>query len=263
LKINQKQQLHDIRTNEVEEETKSKKVFYEKDKIDFKKIRKVPLSGQSYNPSFADHQTILAEAVALEVKKEQDEQTNVIAKLNPSNDIDSLNNIEDEDELSSGDEGELMSLECSTKKKLKTKLTRAQLNKRRARKIAEFEKLNLKKNESIIKSINQLPFLLKQMKKAEKLKKEEKLALEKTKQEYLLKSQQNSLDYHEVSSVPLSDELQGSLRRLIPKGIAVKNQVHVMRTEGHLMKTDRRVRTRLEKPHKSRRMHWHLRHKLV
>jgi hypothetical protein len=64
-----------------------------------------------------------------------------------------------------------------------------------------------------------------------------------------------SMTYVEAEAVPLSDELGGSLRTIVPKGRAVVDQTNAMRDAGELTARDRRRRTR-EKPHAGKKIKW-------
>jgi hypothetical protein len=69
------------------------------------------------------------------------------------------------------------------------------------------------------------------------------------------------MDYEEIGAIPLSDELRGSLREVLPKGVALSQRVASMRQSGEVLATDRRTRRAHEKPHGARRLVYHAKHK--
>jgi hypothetical protein len=70
--------------------------------------------------------------------------------------------------------------------------------------------------------------------------------------------------YEEGASVPLSDELTGSLRTVVPKGLPVSERAARLRDRGLLADPafQRRKRKVHEKPHKPRALVWHPKYKL-
>ncbi len=75
------------------------------------------------------------------------------------------------------------------------------------------------------------------------------------------KAAPKSLDYDDIGTVPLSDELGGGLRTVIPKGVALVQREQSMRKSGDVMEQDRRTRRAHEKPHAGRRTAWHAKYK--
>mmetsp|Transcript_56016 Transcript_56016/g.98224 ORF Transcript_56016/g.98224 Transcript_56016/m.98224 type:complete len:245 (-) Transcript_56016:95-829(-) len=75
------------------------------------------------------------------------------------------------------------------------------------------------------------------------------------------KTAPKSLDYDDIGTVPLSDELGGGLRTVIPKGVALVQREQSMRKSGDVMEQDRRTRRAHEKPHAGRRTAWHAKYK--
>lgn len=75
------------------------------------------------------------------------------------------------------------------------------------------------------------------------------------------KTAPKSLDYDDIGTVPLSDELGGGLRTVIPKGVALTQREQSMRKAGDVMEQDRRTRRAHEKPHAARRTSWHAKYK--
>lgn len=70
-----------------------------------------------------------------------------------------------------------------------------------------------------------------------------------------------SMDYEEVAAIPLSDELGGSLRTVLPKGVPLNQRAAAMRKAGDIAAVDRRTRRAHEKPHAARRIAWHAKYK--
>lgn len=75
------------------------------------------------------------------------------------------------------------------------------------------------------------------------------------------KAAPKALDYDDIGTVPLSDELGGGLRTVIPKGVALVQREQSMRKAGDVMEQDRRTRRAHEKPHAGRRTAWHAKYK--
>lgn len=124
-----------------------------------KKVR-VALPGQSYNPAARDHQDAIAEAVALQIKKEEAESTK-----------------------------------------------------------ANTQKMLLRNNGSKV------------------------------------------MDLYDIGTVPLSDELGGGLRTVLPKGTALTLQANSMTRSGDMVVPGRRNRRNYEKPHAPKRIAWHAKYK--
>ena len=70
-----------------------------------------------------------------------------------------------------------------------------------------------------------------------------------------------TMSYDDVSTVPLTDELKGSLRAMRPKGVASVLQKATMLAAGDLMAKDRRKRRVYEKPHGAKRIKYVARYK--
>jgi nucleolar protein 53 len=218
-----------------------------------KKLTVAP-GGQSYNPSFSDHQDAVAEALALELKKREEEERNRKTDAPPVlSDLTKLVSVgfdgdESDEEDEYEDENGLL-----VKRKRTEKLTRAQRNKIRARNIAAHEKAKAKQEKGILKSIDMLPHVLRTLEEEEKYKEEMKKLRETKKKEAM---ESTAMTYEDAGHVPLSDELRGSLRTLKPKGSTLKIQVSRMRATGDMMRPDRRKRKTYEKPHADKKIKW-------
>jgi hypothetical protein len=235
------------------------------------------IGGQSYNPSVEDHQDALAEALALEIKKREEERstkgpidvtlsalTQSVLVTDDSDDDDNNNNnngggggIDDDDEDREDKEGSADSVKA-TKQRVPEKLSKAQRNKIKARKVAEFESAQERVEKAILKSIDDSAAILKSLDDEEKRRADAKAFRAAQRKDAL---EAGALTREESVLVPLSDELRGSLRTLLPKGCAVKDQARAMRSNGDLMAQDRRKRKSTEKPHGSKRIKWHAKYK--
>jgi hypothetical protein len=234
------------------------------------------IGGQSYNPSVEDHQDALAEALALEIKKREEERstkgpidvtlsalTQSVLVTDDSDDDDNNNNNSgggggiDDDEDREDKEGSADSVKA-TKQRVPEKLSKAQRNKIKARKVAEFESAQERVEKAILKSIDDSAAILKSLDDEEKRRADAKAFRAAQRKDAL---EAGALTREESVLVPLSDELRGSLRTLLPKGCAVKDQARAMRSNGDLMAQDRRKRKSTEKPHGSKRIKWHAKYK--
>jgi Nop53 (60S ribosomal biogenesis) len=210
----------------------------------------------SYNPSFDAHQTALAEALALEIKKREEDEREAAKGLR------SVPVVQYEmDEVSSEEESEVsgddVDGENKNKRKLSrrrgAKLTRAQRNKMRARKIADHHASIANVDKQILKDINSIPSIIRDIDA------EEKHCVAELELKKLLKEESLAADnmtYEEAGIVPLSDELTGSLRTLLPKGVLVKSLESDMRKSGKLMEARRRARRKDEHPHGAKNIRW-------
>jgi hypothetical protein len=186
--------------------------------------------GQSYNPSISDHQDALAEAVALEIKRTEFDGLKISETFSNLNRIESITSDDDgnnDDETDTGREG------IPKNKKKVTKLTRAQRNKLRLRKEKETKQQKQWLEKNLLKSIDSLPNILSSWEQRD-VKIDQERIIKKTRQD--LKKQQQLvipyMNYEEVASIPLTDELLGSMRTLRPKGIVLIDEVIKMKTQG-------------------------------
>lgn len=228
---------------------------------------KVAVPGQSYNPSIEDHQNALAEAVALQLKKEDSTVEPKSTSLVPfhksiiSIDASTAHGGADHDDSDddSMDSTNNSSTAITERKKLQTKYTRAQRNRIKARSIAKASKSIELLDSNILQSIDNLPSILKEINK-----KEEYLELRKTIiPEPEIDSNILSLGYEDVGTVPLSDEIGGGLREVIPKGTSLVDRAVTMRRTGDLNVQNKRARRAYEKPHAAKRVVWVAKYKYV
>ena len=226
------------------------------------------IAGQSYNPSVEDHQDALAEALALEIKKREEELSTkgpVDVTLSALTQSVLVTDESDEEDNNNGDDNDGdddADADCDgakvTKQRVREKLSKAQRNKIKARKVAEFESAQERVEKSILKSIDDSAAILKSLDDEEKRRADAKAFRAAQRKDA---SEAGALTREEAVLVPLSDELRGSLRTLLPKGCAVKDQARAMRSNGDLMAQDRRKRKSTEKPHGSKRIKWHAKYK--
>jgi hypothetical protein len=228
---------------------------------------KVAVPGQSYNPSIEDHQNALAEAVALQLKKEdstiEPKSTSLVPfhKSITSIDASTAHGGADHDDSDddSMDSTNNSSTAITERKKLQTKYTRAQRNRIKAISIAKASKSIELLDSNILQSIDNLPSILKEINK-----KEEYLELRKTIiPEPEIDSNILSLGYEDVGTVPLSDEIGGGLREVIPKGTSLVDRAVTMRRTGDLNVQNKRARRAYEKPHAAKRVVWVAKYKYV
>jgi hypothetical protein len=228
---------------------------------------KVAVPGQSYNPSIEDHQNALAEAVALQLKKEDSTIEPKSTSLVPfhksiiSIDASTAHGGADHDDSDddSMDSTNNSSTAITERKKLQTKYTRAQRNRIKARSIAKASMSIELLNSNILQSIDNLPSILKEINQ-----KEQYLELRKTIiPEPEIDSITLNLGYEDVGTVPLTDEIGGGLREVIPKGTSLVDRAVTMRRTGDLNVQNKRARRAYEKPHAAKRVVWVAKYKYV
>jgi hypothetical protein len=237
------------------------------DKVRPTKRARIALPGQSYNPSVDDHQNALAEALALEIKKKEASEQQRTDNLIGSYGTDAVDQFkldecdedeDDEDEEPQYDEdGQLIvsSLKLIRKKK-QIKFTRAQRNKIKTRNALTFEINKEKFEKDLNKSIDSLPLVLRTLASEEQVQETRQQLKQNNKQRAEEEKLIHTLSYEDARAVPLSDELTGSLRTIIPKGVAVLDRTLQMRLSGDLSLRDRRKRKAYEKPHADKNVVW-------
>jgi nucleolar protein 53 len=234
-----------------------------------KKAAKVVGPGFSYNPAQVHHQDALAEAMALEMKKREKDakdnalfakkMTGIIANGDGEGDSDDEDDDEDEDE---DDDAKKAAGKPSKKKKMKEKLTTAERNKQKKNKAMDTQFKKDRAVKTLEKQVEQWPHMLKNMEKEKKT-----MASKKALKDIAAQSHRDGEDaamsYVESANVPLSDELGGSLRTLIPKGSSVKNMSIDYDSAGKTEKKGRGVRVKGAHPHRAQNVKWVARHKYV
>lgn len=207
--------------------------------------------GASYNPTFNDHQSILQEALDAELAKEAYRlKYQIYNNLKNLRNIDSPMDVdayEDDDEENKDEEKENEenddTLKDTNKKEIKQK-TRTERNKERKAKelqeIKEFEKQERK----LIKDINRIHELNKQVEddiKKQEMKTLKKQTIENMKD--LTKRRMRLGRYHYkplLQEIKLTEELTDSLRRLVPEGSVVRDRFNSLQKR-NLIETRKRV----------------------
>ena len=223
------------------------------------KLKKSSLSrtseGLSYNPSFDKHQEALAEALALEIRHReklhressalQNHQLNVVSNSNEYGD-DSDSEVEDDQ-----DQPESAATVRRLSRRKSERFTKAKRNKIRARNISNHENAKAKEEQELLDSIDKASVIVKELEEDEQRRQAE------AELKQLAKSaEETGMNYEEAGLIPLSDELRGSLRKLVPKGVAIKSVECSMRDAGKLMSRTRRARRMGETPYASKRVKW-------
>ena len=256
-----------------------------------KSIKKIAGPGMSYNPAHDDHQEALAEvlyiifliyivsslnyfinmkAVALDMKHQEnivrnEKSMELVADVTVNQDGSESDESSEGD--SSGDEEYERDDTTSGPRRLSrrerarrenVKLTRAQRNKLRTKRISGYEKSLADQQKALEKELSLLPKHIKKLeddeaKKQAKKEFREAQKLARIEAEEIAKT---SMTYEDAGTVPLTDELRGSLRQMQPKGIALNDQSALMTATGDLMSRDRRTRRKSEKPHAGKKVKW-------
>mmetsp|Transcript_18644 Transcript_18644/g.18735 ORF Transcript_18644/g.18735 Transcript_18644/m.18735 type:complete len:351 (+) Transcript_18644:41-1093(+) len=223
-----------------------------------KKKLRIAKPGQSYNPAVDDHQDVAAEALALQIQKEEKEAKldAVHAQLTQPRYL-----IEDDDVDDGSDDASVESAADdlndsaeARKSKQNQKLTQAQRNKIKRRKESEYYLKKEKQEKLFLKSIDNLPRIIHEINKAEAENETKQLIRQEHKKEK--ESENLALSYDEAGAIPLSDELKGSLRCLLPKGSSLKNQVERFRSTDELIDKTFRKPTLFDKRHKGKKIKW-------
>lgn len=236
-----------------------------------KKIIKPASHGMSYNPSEQEHQDLLAEALALEMKhreqKAKDEGehersyesienrgvSEPIVSLNANTD-DSETSDDSDDAGSERDDDGPRKLSRKERSKL-TKKTKAQRNQDKLKRAAARIREKDAEIRRLVKEMNNAPIIAKEVEKQANLKaaaKELKLRQREAQQAEDAKA----LSYDEAGHVPLSDELRGSLRTIIPKGNSTAGMQRSFVNAGEVTAKGHRKQKVGEHPHKARNIKW-------
>ena len=239
-----------------------------------KKKKLLPSDTISYHPSKDAHQEALAEAHSLELKKREEDQRRIAEALSLTSSkavVVSLTKADDDDseeEDGEGEEGEEGGNEDGEGRKVRgglsrrqsTKFTRAQRNKIRARNIAGFHASLSRNEDQLLASINKVPEIVRALDEEEKRRAAE-LEVKRLLEAEREREEGRGMTYEEAGLVPLSDELRGSLRQMLPKGVLVKTMETDMRLSGKLAVKDRRKARKGEHPHSARNIRWVAKHK--
>lgn len=119
----------------------------------------------------------------------------------------------------------------------------------------------MKDEKQLLKELDALPRHVRDVEAREKRLEDRRAFVTLLRQNAAEDAQNEKMTYDEADSVPLSDELNGSLRTIVPKGRAIVDQTNAMRANGALMARDRRTRKTKEKPHAGKKVKWVARYK--
>jgi len=246
--------------------------------------KSVPLSatilpGMSYNPSKEDHRKVVKKAVEIESKKIEKEerekqigllytQNSIVSVARPFSDVfddlegpailDEDDDDDDDDEVDSADDDNDDDDVDKKTKKQKSKITKSERNRKREHKERVFLENQTRKEKSLLKAIGTATTLVKDLSKTQKLKNNQKLEVEKKKQEAAASQKDRliNMSYDDAGQVPLSDELGGSLRTMIPKGNRAKDLMKWKIEKGDMLQKGARKRKAFEKPHAKKKIKW-------
>ena len=226
-----------------------------------------PIPGQSYNPTKKDHQEALTVAVTLENarlakdKLEKGEMDTSLSEFTQSFLV-SEDAVLSESEQSD-DESENEDRRNGRKFRIKT---RAERNKHRLSKDANYELHKEKAAKRLLKQINNLPILLKDIQKQEVIRSN----MEQTMHENALEQKKHetavrNMSYNNSKNIPLSDEISHSLRHLKPKqGCLLVEEVDKLTAANEMMQFQRRKRRGGEKnPFAGKNLNWIPKYKYV
>lgn len=229
---------------------------------------KVAKEGQSYNPDTTSHQNILKEAVALQIKQisEQKRLENALPlslkeeakdQINSAIDYKEAHKLlldqADEDENDDDNDASVEEMQPTKKRKMQEKKTKAQRNRERARKLEEEERKRAKQVKQLNQSIHDIKKIKKQLREEELQRELRKKEIERLKQETQAR-EAVALKEKEISAVPLSDELQGSLRLIKTKAVPLLEVSDSLLETGLVTKQNRRAKRQNEKPRGARKI---------
>mmetsp|Transcript_23394 Transcript_23394/g.32782 ORF Transcript_23394/g.32782 Transcript_23394/m.32782 type:complete len:425 (-) Transcript_23394:114-1388(-) len=194
--------------------------------------------GQSYHPDPQQHQDMIGEALALELRRKQAIDYNKAPiSQGLSEETKALMVTETDDDESSSDDDSSDEEEDAAIVRKKEKLTRAQRNRQkriRAEQAALEEKKRMKKLLNSVQEVKQMKKELVQMEREKKERKEwiqqQKQAEEEKPAGINILDKRSEKDPIRVPALPvaLTDELSGSLRTLKPKGSLVTDRIDSM-----------------------------------
>ena len=233
-----------------------------------KRINILPDPGQSYNPSFEDHQNLLEKALKLEIKRDEEKKYALepFSKPIPLVIRDKFEESDNESELS--DEDNDMDENDNNhdsnhiiKSKLKERMTRSQRNKQKLGRLKQTKVSKRIQEKNLSKSINNLHSIIKDINKNEKLNNIKKELQILQKNELEIKNNQTVFTYKESNQIPLTDELKGNLRLIKPKGLSSMIQQQNLLKNNLFIPKNRRKSRKYEHPHGAKRLVWIPKHK--
>lgn len=239
---------------------------------------KLPLPGQSYHPTAKDHQDVIAQAVAIEMKKEAEKADSSVPAIEDSaGGAGNINHdlkqqrlreitaviLGDQPEIEFDEDNEDEDLEYNgalRKNRKQRVLTKAERNKRRERKHAQHIASQQEQRKQQLKDLNRLGRLQEEI-DAEEAESNFKQQLKEAELAQAAANTNPELPVHDVNAIALSDELHGSLRQMIPKGTAVSERLQSMISAGEAAAPFSRKRRAYEKPHAAKRIKWFAKYK--
>lgn len=226
-----------------------------------RKLKK-PLPGQSYHPSQAAHQDVLAEALANELRRQAQEKDNekvdLKAILADSRAVthlflsDSHDSSDDDEQVEDGVEEEDSDSNRNEKAR-PSKLTRAQRNRQHQLRSQAAHLVKKKREARLLSSIDQVK-QINRMIDQEEAKREQEHALRKL--QASSSSPNSGALVLDVNQVPLSDELHGSLRLVKAKGVPLRDAVQSLVSSGQANSQQRLGRLKRAHPHKAKKIKW-------
>jgi hypothetical protein len=237
----------------------------------------MPVPGTSYNPSQAEHQKairVATEAEKAKLAKDAKEKGEIDTKLSEftASFITNVASDDEEEEEVGSDEEEVVEGDGSAprKRKAKGKLTKAERNKIRNRRDAEFALRKTQSAKELVKQLNMLPTIVKQIRKSDRTEKEAADQARKEKEEAAalklhMEKTHEVMSHREAGAVPLSDELGGSIRTIrVKHGMLLKEEVDKLETAGEMNVFQRRRRRGGEKnPFAGKNVKWIPKYKYV
>ncbi|MED6161769.1 hypothetical protein PIB30_063876 [Stylosanthes scabra] len=208
--------------------------------------------GCSFNPAYESHRDVLACAVAQEMQKiYKDELGPAPVPLTVSGEpiAEEDRYFLDVDDGSDDEEGEGDNEDdASEKRPIKTKrVTRVELNKRLRRKEQQKKEAETKKLEELSKEIDSIPEIMEEIKQEDEEKKKKWLRREVAKQERL-KARPPRIGKHKFEPAPvqvlLSDEINGSIRKLKGCCTLIKDRYKSLEKRGLIVPTSKTSKRR-------------------
>lgn len=194
----------------------------------------VAQSGQSYHPDLQQHQNVIGEALALELRRQEaEEYKNSPISTGMSEETKALLMGDDDSDESSDDEEE----DAPVLHKQKEKLTRAQRNRQKRIRAQEKELQERKRAKKRMNAITQAKKVSKELAKQEVQNKQRKEQLASLKKEQARTPGKSVLQHVSEKNplhaptlpVALSDEMSGSLRTMKPKGSLLTDRMESFR----------------------------------
>lgn len=222
---------------------------------------KAPIAGQSYNPSVKGHQEALTLASTLEQeKRKKDEREKGAMDTTVSEFTKSLIKADSDSESDSDDESEDGTVELKLiRDKQKEKMTKAQRNKQRRHKETLHQHVVEKASKRLLADLDSLPSVLKSIRR------EEAKTKAKSKKKSNIVVEEPVLTYLGAGTIPLSDELHGSIRQLMPKkNCLLAEEIEKLQANKEITVQGRRRRRGGEKnPYGPKKVKWIPKHKYV